>query len=172
MRRVAGAESGLRAEWTTYVDDGAGTRTLVLEARADHRALDPTNIVNSTYPQVPASPVSHTLVSGSMDTSVGSGPTAFSSSFVVPPAGSATTVLAAREWVGAGDLRYWTNGVADRVFYDSTVFDPKTSIDPGTVTVTNGGQWAAFAGASPDRAWVDADGVDLVVNPWWNLNGL
>ena len=38
--------------------------------------------------------------------------------------------------------------------------------------MTNGGQWALFAGGSPDRAWVDAEGIDLVTNPWWNLNGL
>ena len=106
------------------------------------------------------------------DTTVGSGPTAFSSSFVVPPAGSETTVLASREWVGSGDLRYWMNGVADRFFYDSTVFDPKTSIDPGTVSVTDGGQWAGFAGGTPDRVWVDKAGVDSSSIRGWNLKRL
>ena len=172
VRRVSGAESGLRAEWTTYVDDGSATRTLILEARADHRTLDPTNVASATYPYTAASPLTHTLTAGSMDTSVGSGPTAFTSSFIVPPAGPGTDVLAAREWVGASDLRYWRNRVADRVFYDSAVFDAKTSIDPVAVSVTNGGQWAEFAGGSPDRAWVDSGGVGLVVNPWWNLKGL
>ena len=166
VHRVAGATSGLRAEWTTYVDDGAGTRTLILESRAGDAALDPVNLQTAPYP------VTHTLAAGSMTTTVGSGPTTFSSSFVVPPAGPGTAVLASREWVGAGDLRYWPNGVADRAFYDSRVFDPKTSVDPAGVSVTDGGQWAEFVGSGPDRVWVDRSGGDLVVNPWWNLNRL
>jgi len=166
VHRVSGASSGLRAEWSTYVNDGSGTRTLILESRASFAALDPVNLSTVPYP------VTHTIGSGSVSTTVGSGPTAFSSSFVVPPVGSETTVLASREWVGSSDLRYWMNGVADRVFYDSTVFDPKTAIDPGTVSVADGGQWAGFVGSTPDRVWVDKAGLDVVVNPWWNLDGL
>ena len=168
--RISGATAGLRAEWTTYVNDGKGTRTFILEARAGYPALNPLNIVNASYPLTAAYPITHTIASDSVSTTVGSGPTAFSSSFDVPPAGPGTTILASREWVGSSDLRYWKNGIADRVFYDSTVFDPKTSIDPGTVSLTDGGPWAEFAGASPDRVWVDKAGVDLIVNPWWNLN--
>ena len=167
----SGASSGLRAEWTTYVDDGAGIRTFILEARADHPALDPANIVNASYPFTAPYPLTHTLASDSVTTTVGSGPTAFSSSFVVPPVGPTTSIVASREWVGASDLRYWRNGIADRVFYDSTVFDAKTSVDPGTVTLTDGGPWADFVGTAPDRVWVDRTGGDLVTNPWWNLNG-
>jgi hypothetical protein len=164
--RVSGATSGLRAEWSTYVTDGKGTRTLILEARAGYRALDPVNLFAAAYP------LTHTIASDAVSTTVGSGPTAFSSSFVVPPAGSAATVLASREWVGASDLRYWSNGVADRVFYDSSVFNPKISVDPGTVSVADGGKWAGFTGGSPDRVWVNQGSADQVVNPWWNLNGL
>jgi hypothetical protein len=164
--RVSGASAGLRAEWSTYVTDGTGTRTFIVEARADYPALDPVNLQTAPYP------VTHTFAADTVSTTLGSGATAFTSSFAVPPAGPSTTVLASREWVGAGDLRYWRNGVADRVFYDSSVFKARTSVDPGTVSVTDGGQWAEFVGASPDRVWVDRTGVDLVVNPWWNLNGL
>lgn len=166
VHRDSGASSGQRAEWSTYVNDGSGIRALILESRASFAALDPVNLSTVPYP------VTHTFGGGSVSTTVGSGPTAFSSSFVVPPVGSETTVLASREWVGSSDLRYWMNGVADRVFYDSTVFDPKTSIDPGTVSVVDGGQWAGFVGSTPDRVWVDKAGLDVVVNPWWNLDGL
>jgi len=166
VSQKAGASGGLRAEWTTYVSDGAGTRTFILEAHAGYSALDPVNLYTAPYP------ITHTNTSGSVSTTVGSGPAAFTSSFVVPPPGPGTSALASRQLIGAGDLRYWQNGVADRVFYDSTVFDPKTSVDPGTVTVTNGGPWAAFVGSGPEQVWVDRAGVDLVTNPWWNLNGL
>ena len=64
VQRVSGAESGLRAEWTTYVADGAGIRTLVLESRADHPALDPVNIVDASFPFTAAYPVAHAVAGG------------------------------------------------------------------------------------------------------------
>lgn len=164
--RVDGISTGVRAEWSTYVDDGNGVRNLILEARADHRALDPVNRFTDPYP------VTHTFDNVSVATTVGpdpSGLAAFSSSFVVPPSGSATTVQASREWVTANELRYWTNGVADRVAHDSTVFYPKISVNPATVSVTDTGQWSEFTANGPDRVWVDEQGVGLVTNPWWNL---
>ena len=80
--------------------------------------------------------------------------------------------MATRDWVGSSDLRYWRNGVADREFYESSVLDPKTSVDPATVSVTDGSAWSAFVGATPDRVWVDRSGTDTVTNPWFNLKGL
>ncbi len=165
VSQKAGASGGLRAEWTTYVTDGAGTRTFILESRAGYTSLDPVSLYSPPYP------ITHTK-SGTVNTTIGSGPTAFTSSLVVPPPAPANSALASRQYVGANDLRYWKNGVADRVFYDSTVFDPKTSVDPGSVTASNGGPWAAFVASSPDQVWVDRAGVDLVTNPWWNLSGL
>jgi hypothetical protein len=160
-----GDGAGTRAEWTTYVDDGDGIRTLILESRASGGALDPVDLFTQPYL------VSHT-VGSDVTTTVGTGPSAFSSTFPVPSPGTEVDVLADRQWVGATDLRYWRNGVADRVTYESTVFDPRTSIDPTTATVTYAGPWSAFADATPDRIWLDRAGVDLVTNPWWNLNGL
>ncbi len=72
-------------------------------------------------------------------------------------------------WVGANDLRYWMNGIADRVFADSSAFAPRISVDPLTVPVTDGSQWAQFVGGSADRVWVDDGDTGLIVNPWWNL---
>lgn len=162
--RTSGALSGRRAEWSTYVDDGTGIHPMRIEARADHPSLDPTAIVDAAYPYTPAYPVSHALAGGTLSTTVGSGPTAFSSSFTVPA--PATTVLASREWVGAGDLRYWRNGIVDKVYYDGSAFSPKISVDPGSVSLVDGGPWSAFVGAAPDRVWVDQGPGGMVINPW------
>ncbi len=166
VSRRSGDGAGLRAEWTTTVDDGDGIRTLVLESRSDQTALNPVDLFAAP------SPITHTIGSDIVSTTVGTGSTAFSSSFDVTDPGSQSTVLAAREWVGAADLRYWRNGVADQVFYDSTVFDARTSIDPASVALAYGGPWAPFIGATADRVWLDQGGVDLVSHPWWNLNGV
>ncbi len=165
-----GASSGLGAEWSTYVNDGVGLRKFVLESRAGYRSLDPVNLFSDPYPIAHA--VSQVAGDTVVATSIGSGPTAFSSSFALPEAGPSTAVVATREWVGSSDLRYWRNGVADREFYESSVLDPKTSVDPTTVSVTDGSAWSAFVGATPDRVWVDRSGTDTVTNPWFNLKGL
>jgi hypothetical protein len=172
LRVSRGSTAGLQAEWSTYVSDGKGTRSLVLEARTEAPSLDPVHVVDAAAPFTSPYPISHTTTGGAVSTTVGTGPTAFSSTFALPPAGPGNSVLASREWVGTNDLRYWTNGVADRVFADSRALEPKTSIDPATVAVADGGQWAPFAGGAPDRVWVDRSGIDEVVNPWWNLAGL
>lgn len=51
--RESGPMPGLRAEWSTHVDDDEGIRALTIEARADHPALDPTNIPSATDPYTP-----------------------------------------------------------------------------------------------------------------------
>jgi hypothetical protein len=169
-RDSGGVDEGLRAEWSTTVDDGAAIRTLTLDAFADHPALDPTNVTSVTDPYTPASSLTHGLAGGSVDTTVGAGPNEFTSSFAAPGGGS--TVLPAREWVGANDLRYWQNGVADRLFYDSAALDAKTSVAPGTVSVTDGGLWTPYAGAvNPDRVWVDQASIDSVASPWSVIPG-
>jgi hypothetical protein len=159
----SGSTPGLRAEWTTYVDDGAGVHEVILEARADHPSLDPVDRFVSAYPLV------HTRSGQSVGTTIGTGPTAFTSSFDLPAVGAATTVVPARQWVGSADLRYWSNGVGDRLFTDSSTLDPKISIDPSGVTFADGGPWAAFTAGGPDRVWVDQREVGKITNPWWTL---
>ena len=161
----SGDGAGTRAEWTTYVDDGDGVRTLVLESRSSTGSLDPVDLFSAPFP------VTHTVAATATST-VGTGGSAFSSSFAMPAPTPANAVLADRRWVGATDLRYWRNGVADRVTYESTVFDTRTAIDPATAAISYGGQWSPFADATPDRIWVDRSGVDIVTNPWWNLGAL
>ena len=155
---VDGHESGLRAEWTTYIHDGTATRAVLIETRADHPSLDPVNRFTDPYP------VTH-AEGATLDTEVGTGPTAFTSTFPVPAAGPGNSVVASREWAAAKDLAYWRNGVADRTYYDSSFFR-KISVDPATATVVDGGQWAPYVGATPDRVWVNETGFDLVTNPW------
>lgn len=162
--RDPGTNAGLRAEWSTYVSDAGKIRTLILESRSAFTSLNPITLAT------PPSPISHAIAGSTVTTTVGSGPTAFSSSFVVPVVAPATSILASREWVGSSDLRYWMSGIADRVFYDASVFEAKTSVDPGGVSVTDGGPWAAFVAGGPDRVWVDRSETDLVTNPWWNLS--
>lgn len=165
--KLAGASPGLRAQWTTYVTDGVATRSLVIESRASERALDPVNLFANPYP------LTHTFGADVVDTTVGSGSTAFTSSFTLPPVGSRITVLASRDWAAAKDLTYWTNGIADRVYYDGSLFNAELiSLDPGSVSVADTSQWAQFLDGDPDRVWVHQDAYDLVVNPWWNLNKL
>jgi hypothetical protein len=166
VHRQSGDGAGMRADWTTYVSDGTGIRTLVLESHSSEGSLDPVDLF--TQP----SPVAHSLNSGTVDTAVGTAPSGFSATFAVPPAASQSTVAPSRQWVASGDLRYWRNGVADRTAYDSTVLDDRTSIDPATASVTYGGQWSTFLADGPDRIWLDRSGVDVVVDPWWNLNRL
>jgi hypothetical protein len=89
-------ETGLRAEWTTYVDDGTGPRALTIEARADHTNLNPINVTSTQFPYTGPFPVTHSQVVDTVSTTVGSGLTAFSSSFVVPPA-AGNTVEATHE---------------------------------------------------------------------------
>jgi len=165
--KVAGATPGLRAVWSTFVDDGHGVRSLVVESRSSEAGLDPVNLYTAPYP------LSHTFDADVVDTTVGSGPGAFASSFTVPPPGSRTTVLSSREWAAAKDLTYWTNGIADRVSYDGALLNAQLiSVDPNTVAVPGAGPWAQYLDGAPDRVWVYPHGYDLITNPWWNLNRL
>jgi hypothetical protein len=155
---VEGSETGLRAEWSTYVDDGSSIKMITVETRADHRAPDAVSLFTDPYP------ISHTE-GATLDTTVGSGATAFTSSFSVPPAGPGTSIVASTEWVGSNDISLWPNGIADRTYYDTSFFR-KLDVDPATVTVSDGSQWAAFVGPTPDRVWVNEGSFDTVVNPW------
>jgi hypothetical protein len=166
--KETGFYTGLRAEWTTYVSDGQHTRTIRIESRAGSPILDPVQITSAQFPYTPAYPVTHALAGSDVSTSIGSGPSTFTSTFTVPPPGPGNEVLASRELVAAGDVVYWRNGVYDKVAYGGTVFDPKISVDPGTVSLSDGSQWAPFVDPTPDRVWVDQSAVGLVTNPWWN----
>ena len=48
--RESGPFPGLRADWSTSVDDGTGTREIILETRTDHRSLDPVDRFSGPFP--------------------------------------------------------------------------------------------------------------------------
>ncbi|MGI9577867.1 MAG: hypothetical protein ACR2OH_06690 [Microthrixaceae bacterium] len=156
-----GTESGLRAEWSTHVDDGNGVHRLILDKFTDHVSLDPLNIFDDP------TALSHGLAGSDLVTSIGAGAEAFDSTFELDA--GAGTELASREFVGAQDLTYWRNGVIDRVWYQGEAFEPRLSINPATATVSDGGPWSAFVAPTPDRIWVQQVGAREVTNPWFNI---
>lgn len=156
-----GLESGLRAEWSTHVDDGNGVHRVILEKFTDHVSLDPLNLFDQ--PTV----MSHAPTGSEWDSVIGDGAEAFTSNFDVP--GGAPTELASREYIGAADTTYWRSGVFDRLYYQGEEFLPKVSIDPATATISNGSTWAAFVDPTPDRIWVDPVGLRKVTAPWVNI---
>lgn len=156
-----GTESGARAEWSTHVDNGDGVHRFILEKFTDHVSLDPVNIFDA--PSV----VGHGMVGNDLETTVGVGAEAFSSSFDLDL--SSPTELASLEFVGSQDFTYWRNGTIDRVWYQGEAFEPRLSINPATATVTDGGTWSAFVDPTPERIWVQQVGARKVTNPWWNV---
>jgi hypothetical protein len=161
IHKRTGVESGLRAEWSTHVDDGHGVHRVILDKFTDHVSLDPVNIFDQP------TAMGHALTGSEWDTVIGAGAEAFISNFDVPA--GAPTELATREYVGAVDTTYWRNGVFDRLYYQGEEFLPKVSIDPGTATISNGSTWAAFVDPTPDRIWVDPVGLRKVTAPWANI---
>ncbi len=164
VRRQSGSEAGVRAEWSTYVDDGSGSgpRAVVLEVSADGPTLNPVDRF------LAATPVQHIVAGSTLSTSVQGTVGTFESTITVPGPGAAT-VTPSREWVAAGELQYWSDGTADRVFSDSRSLAPVASVDAAMVTTTDSGRWAEFTAAGPDRVWLDNGGAAHVTNPWWKL---
>ena len=154
-RDTGGVDEGLRAEWSTHrrrrrrhppLDPRCPCRPS--GARPDRRAERdrPVHAGDAADPCGRRRIVRHDRRNGC---------DAFTSSFAAP-AGGGSTVLPDRGWVGANDLRYWQNGVADRCSTTAPRSTRRSRSTPGTVTVTDGGQWTQYASsADPDRVWVD-----------------
>ncbi|MCP4436439.1 MAG: hypothetical protein GY812_13215 [Actinomycetia bacterium] len=156
---VSSINSGLRAEWSTYVDDGTATRKILIDTRTDHASLDP--LVGNVAP----STLTHTEAGGTISTTVGDPGSEFTSSFAAPVPGPGNAVVAATEWVNTHDITYWANGIADNNYYNSEFFR-KVDVAPGSVSITDNSQWATFVGATPDKVWVNAGETEYVNNPW------
>lgn len=168
VHRRSGDDPGLRAEWITYAHDGTAVREVVLDASSDQPWLSPVERFATPAPLI------HSVTGGQVTTTVGAGPTAFTSTFELPDPATATTQVPARPWVATSDLRYWadptrSDWVGDRVYAETTVLDPKLLVDPTAATVSDAGPWSAFTAGGPDRIWVDPTGTDRVTNPWWTL---
>ncbi len=165
VRRVSGAQpgtpSGTTARWVTYVDDGETVRSQVLGTVSDHESLDPVN--RFTGPGA----VALTSDGSTLELTVGEPGEAFSAE-VALSSGLDGTDQPTRALATANELRYWSNGVADRFVRDSNVFDPVVSKHPSTVSSTGGGRWEQFMGTGPTRVWLSDAATDVVTSPWVN----
>jgi hypothetical protein len=57
------------------------------------------------------------------------------------------------------------------MFYDSTALDAKASVDPGTVSVIDGGLWAQLVDGDPRPRAGRPSREDFVAGPWWIIPG-
>ncbi len=164
--RVSGITNGLRAEWSTYIADRDGVpRYLIVDARSDNTSMDPVDVITRK------SRVEHAHRGDAIELCVGDGPTAYAARFALDP--SAPAVRSHPEWVTANDFIYWRNGVCDRTYYDAGLADPdQVAVDPGSVAVTDGTEWAAFVDPVPSHVLVFRNAIELVVSPWANIDEL
>lgn len=164
--RVSGITNGLRAEWSTFVSDHAGIpRYLVVDARSDTTSMDPVDVITRK------SRVEHARRGSEIEIRIGDGTDAYSARFELPDA--APSVASHAEWVTANDFIYWRNGVCDRTFYDAGLAAPhQVAVDPTTVEIADGSEWAPFLEPSPRHVLVFRNPIEFVVSPWANIDQL
>jgi hypothetical protein len=174
--RVSGVTTGLRAEWSTYVDDGDGVpRFMILRARAAEGSLDPIG------PLALPEPFSHRQdPDGTIRTSmrrtelVGGVPVLgsqnlFSATIPVPPPAEQELVEPTDEWVTTNDFIYWVNGVNDRTYYDASAHGARlVSVDLDEVSLADDSEWAPFLDP-PAHVLVYQNELRFVISPWWNV---
>ena len=74
-------------------------------------------------------------------------------------------------WIAANDRIYWTDGVADRTYYDGELMDtPVLTIEPSAVSVTDTTVWSSFVYAEPISVLLFEEGFELVISPWYNID--
>ena len=124
--RVSGITTGLRTEWSTYVDDGSGVpRFMIIRARASEGSIDPIGPLALPEPfsdtlgtdGVIRTAMNRTELQGSVP--VLTADNLFSSTIALPDPAARHYVVPTREWVAANDFIYWRNGVKDRIFPSS-----------------------------------------------------
>jgi hypothetical protein len=167
MYRVSGLANGIRAEWSTYVNDAAGTpRYMVVEAQCEKGTLDSVDLFTvSGLAEYTANPTELRLRAGS------AGDKEFRCTMPTPTDGP--LVRSAPEWITANDYIYWRNGVCDRTFYDAGLADPRMlAIKPGDAVITDTTQWARFIEPTPRSIVVFQDSIEFAMSPWWNIDDL
>lgn len=163
--RVSGITSGVRAEWSVYVDTGDGVpRYMVIEARQDGLSMDPVDIITRR------SRVEHTQEGDRLRThveaNVGDG---FRADCRLPLDGG-ELLPAARQWVEANDMIYWRNGVADRTFYGAGLANGKMwKLAPEAFTLDNDTEWSRFVEPEVNEVLVFTDPLEFIISPWANL---
>jgi hypothetical protein len=164
--RVSGVTNGIRAEFSTYITDEAGTpRYMVVEARDHSGSMDPINIM--TKP----SRVEQMRNGDGMDTVVESNEqglfTAHAQQAIFD---AAPYVRIHGEWVEANDFIYWRNGVRDRCYYDAGMANPRVrALDPASIDISDRTHWAEFLEERPKHVLVYESAMHFVIVPWENL---
>jgi len=174
--RVSGLTNGVRAEWSTYVDDGSGIpRFMIVRARASEGSIDPLG------PLAPPEPFVHALSADVITTQmnktvvVGGTPQVtadplYESTITLPAPEDRHFVTPALEWVRANDFIYWLNGVNDRIFHNSSSHDPRlVSVDLADVALVDDSEWAPFIETTPAHVLVYLDPIEFMIGPWWNV---
>ncbi len=164
--RVSGITNGLRAEWSTYIEDETGRpRYLVIDARSSTRSMDPVDVLTK------ASRVEHARVGDTVRMSIGPDAQAITAELTIPV--DAPRVLADPEWISANDDIYWRNGVCDRTFYDAGMADAdQVAVPPAEVKIDDQTPWATYLEPDPVHVLVYRQGIEFVVSPWANLERL
>jgi hypothetical protein len=161
---VTGIARGIRAEWSTYVTDSAGTpRYMVLEARSSEYSMDPVDIITRK------SRVEHALTDNTIVTTVSSlNEQLFSAKIALGEARPAVKLHP--EWTAANDYIYWRNGVCDRTFYNAGLADPAARLlSTPQSQIDNQTHWAPFLETTPRHIVMFENAIDFVVVPWANL---
>lgn len=178
--RVSGITTGVRAEWSTYVDDGDGDpRFMILQARAAEGSLDPIGPLALPEPFTHRSEPDGTIRTTMRATELRNGVPVltnrnlFTSTITLPQPEDRTFVVPSDEWVTANDFIYWVNGVNDRVFYDASAHSaPLLSVDLDAVELLDDSVWAPYLDPAPAHVLVYLDEIRFVISPWWNVTEL
>jgi hypothetical protein len=164
---LGGTLSGNRAEWSVYVSkDGGRPSFMVVEARSSAFSLD------SVSGFTRATRVDHSEEAGGIQSFVVSeGGTTFSSLIPSTALDAATGVLITAGWAACNDRIYWTDGVADRVYYDGQLTDtPLLAIDPGALIFSDTTRWRSYVHPQPVAVHIFQTGLEFVISPWFNLD--
>jgi hypothetical protein len=157
------AIEGTRAEWSVYTDvgDGRPPNMLVLDLMTEEAGIDPVSIIN-----VPSG-VGHDLIDGVLSTRLSSSHIIFDASFETAGAASETLSL---DWVEAGDVVCYLNGICDKLYYDAETLDVPVH-RPVEVTVdTFSTPWNNFVLEQPAVVFYRNNAQDYVAKRWHNLD--
>jgi len=164
---TGGERSGLRAEWTTYVQ-GPGddrTRTLMLESITSKASVNPV-VLNAPA----ADKFVYQRNVGGLVTEVISGSSSFSAAVQIPDRPVRAKILD-RHWGAAGDVIYWRNGVADLQNFNGLIANRRVTVVPSSaVTVSDGSPWAAFTDENPEWVLLFDQRIDVALRPWVNAD--
>lgn len=177
---ASGVAPGYRAEWSTYVNaPGSDVPSfIVIDVATSTPSLDPVRLLT---PAAEVFTLEFDQGSGILTTVIQSGPNLFSAAL---PANldcprkrrrgrkeeDATYCQAiSDEFLAANDLIYWSNGIADRAFYDGNQFrDLVKVLKLDEVTINDGTVWSSFWDYVTE-VFLFRNEQDFVLSPWYNL---